>query len=241
MADRTAPPPGELEVLTCEQGTADWFAARLGIPTASEFSTCMAKGKGGAPSKTRTTYMMKLLGERMTGVLTDNFNNIHMERGKRLEAEAREVYGKIKGVWTDLVGFLRRGAIGCSPDALIGDDGMTEIKTKLPHLQLEALLGGTVPSDHVAQVQGQLWVADREWLDFVSYFPDTPPLIVRVERDEAKIAEIAAAVLLFNEDMAKAQVDLEIRYGKEWFAKKPVRLLGQLDPAREFENLDQFN
>lgn len=191
----------ELQVFNCEQGSPEWFACRLGIPTASEFSTVMAKGQEGANSKTRRTYMLKLVGERLTGQPKYEYSNDHMERGKEMEAEARELYCMVMDVEPIRVGFLRRGDAGCSPDSLVGNDGMSEIKTKLPHLQLEVLLAGRLPAEHKHQTQGQLWIAEREWCDFVSYWPGLPPFIKRVHRDEEYIKTIAAAVRAFNEEM----------------------------------------
>jgi hypothetical protein len=191
----------ELKVFNCEQGTPEWYQARAGIPTASEFDTVMAKGRGGAESKTRRTYMLKLIGERLTKEPMWSYGNEHMVRGKEMEAEARDLYQMIAEVECQQVGFLRRGDAGCSPDSLIGDDGMLEIKTKLPHLQLDCILYDELPAEHRAQCQGQLWIAEREWVDFVSYWPGLPLFAKRVFRDEAYIARLAEAVRAFNAEM----------------------------------------
>lgn len=191
----------ELQIFNCEQGTPEWYAARAGIPTASEFDTVMAKGKGGGESKTRRTYMLKLIGERLTREPMYSYSNDHMLRGKEMEAEARDLYQMIAEVECQQVGFLRRGDAGCSPDSLINNDGMLEIKTKLPHLQLDCLLYNELPAEHRAQCQGQLWIAEREWVDFVSYWPGLPLFAKRVFRDEAYIARLAEAVRAFNDEM----------------------------------------
>lgn len=189
-------------VHNCEQGSAEWFTVRAGMPTASEFSTVMAKGKGGDDSKTRRTYMLKLAGELLTGSPMESYSNHHMDRGKAMEAEARDLYSFMHDVEPEQVGFIVNGAKGCSPDCLIGAAGSAEIKTKLPHLQLEALLKGEVPTEHKAQCQGVLWVAEREWIDFVSYWPKLPLFVKRVHRDDAYIATMAAAVDQFNDELA---------------------------------------
>lgn len=191
----------ELQIFDCEQGTPEWYAARAGIPTASEFDTVMAKGKGGGESKTRRTYMLKLIGERLTREPMWSHSNEHMERGKAMENEARDLYEMIAEVECERVGFLRLGDAGCSPDSLVGENGMLEIKTKLPHLQLDCILYDELPSEHRAQCQGQLWIADREWVDFVSYWPGLPLFAKRVYRDEAYIARLAEAVRVFNAEM----------------------------------------
>lgn len=184
-----------------EQGTPEWFAVRAGIPTASCFKDILSKGAG----KTRRTYMLKLLGERLTGELQEPYTNAHMERGKVMEAEARTMYEFQTDLNAEEVGFIRNGEKGCSPDSLIGESGMLEIKTKLPHLQLDVLDKGNLPADHVAQVQGQLWVAEREWCDFVSYWPKLPLFVYRVTRDEEYIKTLADAVDSFNEELAKLE------------------------------------
>ena len=189
-------------IIDCEQGTPEWFAARLGIPTASEFSTVMAKGKDGGKSLTRKTYMLKLAGEVLTGEPMESYSNAHMDRGKEQEAEAREAYELMKDVDCQLVGFIRNGDRGCSPDSLIGEDGGLEIKTALPHIQVERLLRGDLPPEHRAQVQGNMWVTERAWWDFVSYCPRLPLLIVRVPRDDGYIATLAGAVKEFNAELA---------------------------------------
>jgi hypothetical protein len=192
----------DLQIINCEQGSPEWFAARAGIPTASEFATVMAKGKGGADSKTRRTYMLKLIGERLTGQPMESFSNVHMERGKAMEDEARDLYAMVSGNDPQPVGFMRRGEAGASPDSLIDTDGLLEVKTKLPHLQIEVLLAKRLPPEHVAQVQGQLWISGRSWLDFVSYWPGLPLFTFRVQRDETYIATIKTEVDDFLGELA---------------------------------------
>lgn len=188
-----------MQIIDCEQGTPEWFQARLGIPTASEFSTVMAKGEG----KTRSEYMRKLAGEVLTGDPMDSYTNAHMERGHAQEDEARQLYAFLHDAECQRVGFIRNGQKGASPDSLIGPDGGLEIKTALPHIQIERLVRDALPPEHKAQVQGSLWVAEREWWDFVSYSPKLPLLTVRVYRDEDYIKTLAAEVDRFNSELAK--------------------------------------
>lgn len=191
-----------MEVFDCEQGSPEWFECRRGIPTASEFDTVLATGRGGGESKTRRTYLYKLAGEILTGEQMYSYSNDHMERGKEMEAEARDMYVFLTDLETQRVGFIRNGQKGCSPDSLIGANGMLEIKTKLAHLQCEVLACDEFPSEHKAQCQGQLWVAEREWLDFVSYWPKLPLFAKRVFRDEPYIKKLAAEVDRFNNELA---------------------------------------
>lgn len=192
---------GKFEVIEVDQGTEEWHRARAGIPTASRFKDVLANGRGGEPSKTRRKYLYELAGEIISGEPMETYSNAHMDRGKEMEAEARALYEFMTDTAAQQVGFIRRGRAGCSPDALIGDDGMAEIKTKLPSIMVETILSGRFPPAHKAQVQGQLWIAEREWCDLVAYYPRMPPFIIRAERDEAYIAKLSEAVDAFNEEL----------------------------------------
>lgn len=234
-----------MEIINCEQGTPEWFEARKGIPTASEFSTVMSEGKegllpaaiidamvksgcsaeqlasavkaararGASPSQARLKYLRTLAGEIIRGTPEEEgFSSPAMERGKIMEAEARDLYAFARGVDPVQVGFVRSGNAGASPDSLIGDDGGLEIKTALAHIQIERLQKGELPTEHKAQVHGNLWITERAWWDFVSYSPGLPPLILRVERDEEYIAKLASAVDAFNSELAEL-VEKVRRYG----------------------------
>lgn len=189
------------EIIVCEQGTEAWLHARAGIPTASEFSTVMASGRGGGESKTRRTYMLKLAGEILTGEVAEGYSNVHMERGKVMEQEARDLYAFMTGEDPEQIGFIRSGDKGCSPDSLVGSDGLLEIKSKLPHLHLEVLLRDEFPAEHKAQCQGALWVAEREWIDIAVYWPKLPLFVKRAYRDDQYIAGLSQAVDQFNEEL----------------------------------------
>lgn len=183
----------EVTIYDCEQGTDEWLMARLGVPTASRFANVLAKGQG----ITRRKYLLTLAGEAITGDLSEGYSNKHMERGQIMEHEARQAYAFTRDVEPARVGFMRRDRIGASPDSLVGDNGLLEIKTKLPHLQIEALDANKLPAEHKAQVQGQLLVSGRDFVDFVSYWPKLPILIVRVERDEPYIKTLEQALADF--------------------------------------------
>lgn len=192
-----------LLVYNCEQNSPEWLDARRGIPTASEFATVMAEGRTkGAPSVTRRKYMLTLAGQILTGEVVATWaGNEHTERGHTMEEEARKHYAFRTDADPRRVGFIRRDRAGASPDSLIDSDGLLEIKTKLPHLQLEVLEQDRLPPEHVAQVQGQLWVSGRDYCDFVSYWPKLPLFVIRVERDEAYIVKLAQAVADFNGEL----------------------------------------
>lgn len=190
-----------MQIIDCDQGTPEWFAARLGIPTASAFSTILSSNKEAKDKKTRTEYMRKLAGEIITGEPMESYSNVHMERGKVQEDEARDLYAFMTDYEPQRVGFIRNGDRGCSPDSLIGEVGGLEIKTALPHIQIDRLLRGTLPAEHKAQVQGNLWLCEREFWDFCSYCPKLPLFVVRVERDEEYIAQLEKAVDQFNAEL----------------------------------------
>ncbi len=202
-----------MQIINCDQGEPEWFAARMGIPTASMFATVMAKGKGGGESVTRKTYMLKLAGEILTGEPMDSYSNEHMERGKAWEDEARDLYCFMADCDVERVGFVREGDAGCSPDSLIGSDGGLEIKTALAHIQIERIQRNALPPEHKAQVQGNLWITGRAWWDFVSYSPKLPLFVTRVPREDGYIANLAGAVKDFNEELA-ATVEQVRRFGQ---------------------------
>lgn len=189
------------EYLDVDQYTPEWWQARMGIPTASEFHTVMAKGKEGGDSVTRSKYLRQLAGEILTEEpAPEGYSNGFMERGKLLEDEARSLYAFVRDVEPQRIGFVRNGRQGASPDSLL-DGGGLEIKTAIPAVHIDRLQRSRLPPEYVAQVQGTLWVTEREWWDFMSYCPKLPPLIVRVHRDEEMIRKIAGAVLSFNEEL----------------------------------------
>jgi hypothetical protein len=204
-----------MQIFDCEQGSGDWFRARMGIPTASEFASVMANGKNGEASKTRRTYMLKLAGEILTGELMENYTNGHMDRGREIEDEARTFYDFMRDNESKelrRVGFIRNGNAGCSPDSLIGTNGMLEIKTKLPHLLIDLLLKDEFPSEHKAQCQGALWIAERDFIDIAVYWPELPLFVKRAERDEAYIAQLAQAVSAFNAELHDVVEKLRQRF-----------------------------
>lgn len=195
-----------MQILTLEQGTPEWHAARLGIVTMSELKTLLVKGKGpGGFGTGAISYMHQLIGERITGEPSDAFQgNAHTQRGHALEPVARELYQEATGLpRLEQVGIILNHGAGYSPDCLVDSNGLAEIKTKLPKYQIELLLDGELPQEHVAQCQGGLWVSEREWIDFVSYWPGMPLFVKRAYRDEALIKTIAERVEAFYEEMER--------------------------------------
>jgi len=197
------------DVFNCAQGSLEWHEARLGIPTASMFGVVMAKGRNKQESRTRKKYLYKLVGEILTGQPMFEYTNSHMERGKLMEGDARNAYEFQTENRCNQVGFIRNGMCGASPDSLIGSDGALEIKTKLPHLQIEVLMTGNMPPEHLPQVQGQIMVSEREWCDFCSYWPGLPLFIKRIYRDDKYISEMRSDILQFVEEMDEVKSKLD--------------------------------
>lgn len=180
-----------------DQNSEQWRTIRAGIPTASCFKDILAKGQG----KVRDAYMRRLAAEVITGEPMESFTSAAMARGHQLETEARNLYAFMQDVEPIQVGFIRNGRKGCSPDALINTDGMLEIKTQRGDLLIETILADKFPSCHVAQVQGQLWITEREYCDLFVYWPGLPPFIKRAVRNEKFISDLSHAVRMFNEEL----------------------------------------
>lgn len=222
-----------MQVIECEQGTTEWFACRSGIATASEFATILAKGRDGGASVTRRKYLLRLAGERLTGDVEDTYSNSHFERGKMMEAEARDLYAFMRSAEPQQVGFIRNGDAGCSPDALVGDNGVLEVKTALPSILLDKLLRDDFPPEHKAQCQGGLWIAEREFVDIAVYWPKLPLFIKRAYRDEAYIKSLSIAVDAFNEELTET-VERIRHYGdgSAILRQQLVASLGEQDTPR---------
>ena len=160
-------------ITTCEQGSPEWLALRLGKVTASRIKEVLANGRGNAPSKMAESYMIELVAEILTGESKPFFENDAMRWGTETEDEARAVYS-IKNSRFDVeeVAFIEHSEfIGMSPDGLVGDDGLLEIKCPNTTTQLKRALSDDYSKDYKAQIQMQLWVSGRDWCDFVSFDP----------------------------------------------------------------------
>lgn len=191
-----------IQIFDCEQGTPEWFDCRKGIPTSSEFSTVMAKGKDGGASITRAKYMRQLAGEIHTGEpAPEGYTNAFMDRGHELENEARTLYAFMKDAEPRRVGFVKNGRAGCSPDSLIGERSGLEIKVAIPAVQIERLQRNDLPPEHKAQVQGSMWVTNRPTWEFMSYCPKMPPLLLTIQREDEYIANLVRSVTAFTEEL----------------------------------------
>lgn len=185
-----------------EQGSPEWFALRLGVITGSKFKDVMAKGAG----KTRKAYMYQLAAEIITGEMEESYNNSYMEWGTENEPVARAMYELNENVIVDEVCFIKRDdKVGASPDGLVGDNGLVEFKCPKTTTQIDTFLSGKMPTTHKPQVQGQIWVGERDWCDFVSFDPriegDASYCCYRQHRDDEYIKQLEEACYLFSDEL----------------------------------------
>jgi len=189
-----------MKTIDCIQMSPEWFSARAGVPSASSFDSIITTK--GESSKQKTKYMYRLAGERITGCKEESYQNSAMQRGIELESEARAFY-ELTSADVKQVGFClnEEPAYGCSPDGLVGDDGLVEFKCPLMATHVGYLVKGNLYTDYLQQVQGQLLVTGRKWCDIVSYFPGIKPVIIRVERDEPFLIKLKVELILFCESL----------------------------------------
>ena len=190
-----------------EQGSPEWFAQRLGKVTASRVADVIAKTKTGY-STSRDNYMAQLICERMTGTVAESYSNAAMAWGTETEPLARAAYEAYADVLVDEVAMIahpRIDAAGASPDGLVGDDGLVEIKCPNSATHIDTLMSQAVPTKYNTQMQWQMACTERQWCDFVSFDPRMPTelqlFIKRVPRDNNYIAMLEKEILSFLEEL----------------------------------------
>lgn len=186
-----------------EQRSTEWFAIRLGKVTASRVADVIAKTKTGY-STSRENYMAQLVCERMTNTQAESYNNAAMQWGTDQEPLARAAYEAAKNVLVDEIGFVVHDTIinaGASPDGLVGDDGLIEIKCPNTATHIDTVLSGKVPSKYITQMQWQMACTQRKWCDFVSFDPRMPEglqlFIQRVDFDAEYVKMLEAEITGF--------------------------------------------
>lgn len=190
-----------------EQGSSEWLDARLAKVTGSKISAVMSNGRGGKPSKTSETYMFELIAEKLTGKSKPFFETDSMKHGSETEPQARAMYEVNNGFVTvrEIAYFEEGDYLLGSPDGLVGDDGLIEIKCCDTTTQLKRALTDDYSADYKAQIQFLLWISEREWCDFLSFDPrldcDAGYLQQRVFRDEEYIEEMKVKVYAFVDKM----------------------------------------
>lgn len=202
------------------QGTAEWFAARVGKITASRVADVIAKTKTGWGAS-RANYAAELMCERLTGVTAPNFINDAMKWGVEQEAFARQAYSERHGVEVYEVGFIDHPEVamsGASPDGHVGEVGMVEIKCPNTATHLDTLLNGEIPGKYITQMQWQMACAGREWCDFVSFDPRLPEhlqlFVSRVPRNLGTILELETEVSAFHREIEAKLAALNTRFGQ---------------------------
>ena len=195
-----------------EQGTDEWFTARIGKVTASRVADLMAKTKTGY-SASRDNYMAQLVCENLTKTKAEGFTNAAMEWGTEQEPFARAAYEAKTGVMVEEVGFVPHPLIewaGASPDGLVGPDGLVEIKCPNTATMIDTLLTGKVPGKYNIQMQFQMACTGRHWCDYVVFDPRMPAkaqlFVKRVFRDDAIIQAMEAEIVNFL-----AEVNVQIQ------------------------------
>ena len=189
------------------QGSPEWHQARLGKVPASRISDVAAKIKTGWGAR-RAKYMGELIAESLTHEPTPSYINAAMQHGTDTAPQAAAAYAFYTDAELELVGFVDHPKIdqaGCSPDRLIGKDGLVEIKCPQTSTHIDTLLGSSIPKKYIDQMQWQMACTKRKWCDFVSFDPRMPPetqlFIQRVERDKERIKELEEMVVEFLTEM----------------------------------------
>lgn len=198
------------------QGTGDWHRDRAGYATASRLGAVIGKGKSGQYLKPREDYLIEVVTERLTGEPIMRSHGIYGEHGKTLEEYARYAFEAETGMLVRECGFIQHPTfqwVGGSPDGLIGDDGLLEIKCPASAIvHLKTMMTGKMPEEHQAQIQGNLWITGRHWAEFVSYDARMPAHLrlfhQRIERDQefiekTIIGEVQKFLAEVEEFMAK--------------------------------------
>ena len=185
-----------------EQRSAEWFKIRCGKVTASRVSDVIAKTKSGWGAS-RANYMAQLIAERLTGEVADSYSNSAMQWGTDHEDEARMAYEFYENAKVQEIGFVQHNDLesGASPDGLVEDDGLTEIKCPNTATHIQTLLDQKIPKKYETQMLWQLECTDRKWCDFVSFDPRMPEdlklFVKRFERDDKRLDEIRTMVADF--------------------------------------------
>jgi putative phage-type endonuclease len=207
-----------MKIIDCIQGSPEWFAARAGRVTASRISDLMAKTKTGWGAS-RANYLAELVAERLTGTVAEGFSNAAMKWGTETEPQARAAYQFFADAEVTEIGFVIHPTIdasGCSPDGLVGADGMVEIKCPNTATHIETLLGAGIPEKYRKQMQWQMTCTGRKWCDFVSFDPRLPTrmqlFVERVTMDPSN--EIDLAVTEFLKEVDAKVSALTGKYGE---------------------------
>ena len=179
-----------MEIINCVQGSPEWFAARIGSIGGSSIASVVAGGQG----KMRKSLLYRLAGEILSGVKYEGYKNADMDRGIEQETDARNVYAMEREIEVQQIGLVKMDEFThYSPDGLVGDDGLIEIKCVIPSVHIETIDTEKIDGGYIKQIQWGLFITQRQYCDFISWSPlvtDYPIWIKRVERDEKVIKDL---------------------------------------------------
>jgi len=190
-----------------EQRSTEWLELRRGLITASIVGNLLTPTLKIADNETSRKIVRTLAAERITGIVEESVTTTDMWRGIFDEPIARELYAQAAGVDVLECGIVTKEIDGFkvaySPDGIIGIDGLIEIKSRVPHSQVEFTFTRQIPHAHMAQMQMGMWVTGRRWCDYVSYSGGLPLVVERVHRDDAWQTAIAQALRIANAAIKK--------------------------------------
>ena len=230
-----------MKIHNVTQSTQEWLDLRAGKPTTSRFGEIITP-KTAELSKQAVKYRNFLLAEHILGRPLETAKTMTMARGNTYEQEAADAYELLTGRECEVVGFITTddGLVGCSPDRLVGEDRLLEIKVSTPAIHVGYMLGGRLDEEHKPQVQGQLYITGRRACDVISYCPELKhlPVIIEAPRDEAYIEKLTKALWAFVAELMEYRTDLERRFGP--FVRVPAKSLDDNPYGISAEEADQM-
>ena len=190
-----------MEIINCPQGSEIWFKHRIGSIGGSSIASVVAGGQG----KMRKSLLYRLAGEILSGVKYEGYKNADMDRGIEQETDARNVYAMEREIEVQQIGLVKMDEFThYSPDGLVGDDGLIEIKCVIPSVHIETIDTEKIDGGYIKQIQWGLIICQRAWCDFISWSPlvkDHEIWVKRVERDEKTMNELFDGAAKFVDEL----------------------------------------
>jgi exodeoxyribonuclease (lambda-induced) len=229
-----------MRIIKCQQRSTAWFQAHCGNVSASGMEAVLDFTQKGAAGAKRKTYFRQKFAELCTGIaIQDNYVSREMLIGIEREPLGIAAYESEEGLMVDTIGFALHDSIprfGCSPDGLVGDEGLIELKCPLAGTHLQYILDGVIPDLYLSQIRAQLCVTGRAWCDFVSFCPEVPKparlMVIRFPKIDADMELVAEAVQKFNGEVDAAVEKLRSIVG-------PFELPAQIQREPEMESKEQ--
>lgn len=201
-----------MKIIECNQRSMTWFQAHCAVVTSSSMESVFDLTQKGLPGAKRKAYFRQKLAELMTGIaIQNNYISWQMDQGIEKEPLGIAAYEREEGIMVEAIGFALHDSIprfGCSPDGLVGDDGLIELKCPMPGTHLQSVMDRCIPEMYLGQIRAQLCVTGRAWCDFVSFSPEVPKpaqlMVMRYSRTAEDMATIEKAVNDFNAEVDAA-------------------------------------